>query len=88
MTIKKRSVDILKSYNASKSEHYWSCKEIGALTITIDSVGSEDSTLIVSIRWSNSTESQKEKFPNTLDGFCAACEWLDKKRIEYANELL
>lgn len=87
MTIKRHSVDILKSYNASKREYYWSCKEIGALTITIDSVGS-DNTLIASVRWSNSTDRQKEEFPNTHDGFCAACEWLDQKRIEYAEQLL
>ena len=88
MKIKRHSVDILKNYDESKCEHYWSFKEIGALTITIDCVGFEDSTLIASIRWSNSTESQKEKFPNTHDGFCAACEWLDQKRIEYAKQLL
>lgn len=88
MTIKRHSVDILKNYDANKSEDYFSCKEVGALILEVDTLGEMGEILFVSIRWSNSTEHQKEKFPNTLDGFCAACEWLDKKRIEYAKELL
>ena len=88
MTIKRHSVDILKSYDVSKSEDYFSCKEVGALILEVDTLGAMAEILLVSIRWSNSTEIQKEKFPNTLDGFCAACEWLDNKRIEYAEELL
>ena len=54
-------------------------------------VKENETTLRAHISWSGSygvPAPASRNFPNTWDGYKAACEWLDSKRAEFAESLL
>jgi len=49
----------------------------------------ESRVIRAAIRWKHSLSTTVERyFPCTIKGFEEACEWLDKKRVEFAEQLL
>lgn len=90
------SQGVTEDYFRHQKNSFFRCREQAPLWINIERMTSDKTGLHIleaRISWvfpymENKPGLQMKEFPDSWEGYIAACEWVDSKRLEFIESLL